>query len=96
MIIKWKTTSWNSKIERVECTRETASTVVCTNGRSVWSARKMSEHAAYFDTWAEAHAYLLNHAERQLAGLSAQLAEAYTETAKIKQMTAPTSPGDAP
>jgi len=89
MIIKWKTTSWSSKIERVECTWETASTVVCTNGRSVWNARKMSEHVAYFDTWAEAHANLLNHAEKQTLDLCSQLNLAYEKTAKIKRMTAP-------
>lgn len=90
MIIKWKVMLFGAaEIVRVDCIRETTHIVVCRQDNAEWSARKMSEFEAYFNTWEEAHAYLLQHAEKGLAYLSGQIALAYDKIFKIKQMTAP-------
>jgi len=89
-MIKWKAIKWNSKIQRIECTRETESRVFGGDDRGgFWDAQKMSDQVAYFNTWEEARAHVLRDAEKELAYLSGLIALAYDKIFKIKQMTAP-------
>jgi len=100
MIIKWKI-SWGSKIERVECTRETASSVFfmvesCryVKGEKVLfsterRAAQTTEEVTYFTSWEAAHSYLLRRSERGALDLRRQIDLADARIAKIKQMTAP-------
>jgi hypothetical protein len=68
-IIKFKTGVFNSKIERVECVRETGQSVFLVS--SGFTARKSGERRAakviasgssIHDTWEAAHAHLLRQA----------------------------------
>ena len=89
-MIKWKAIKWNSKIQRIECTRETESRVFGSDGRGgFWDAQQMSDQVAYFDTWEEARAHLLRDTERDIIDLSRQIGLAYSKTAEIKLMSAP-------
>jgi len=90
MIIKWKAVLFGAaEIVRVDCIRETTHIVVCREDNSEWSARKISEGAAYFDSWAEAHAHLTQHAVNRVMGARRQLEVASSYAGNVKGMRAP-------
>lgn len=93
-IIKWKTERYNrSSIVRIECTRETEHTVWMM-GR--WGkknkenkAAKISDWGRYHDSWAQAHAYLLEKAERSLVYAQKALEDAHEELRKVESLEEP-------
>jgi len=91
MIIKWQAIPGFASIERIECTRETESSVFYANerGGGEYRSRKMSEGAAYFDSWAEAHAHLTQNAAQRVLGARRQLEVANSYAGNIKGMRAP-------
>ena len=91
MIIKWQAIPGFASVERLECTRETASSVFYVNKRdgTEYRVRKITEGIAYFDTWAEAHAHLTQHATQRVLGARRQLEVANSYAGNIKGMRAP-------
>lgn len=91
MIIKWQAIPGFASIERIECTRETESSVFYASmrGGNEYRYRKMSEGTAYFDTWAEAHAHLTQHAANRVLGARRQLELANSYAGNVKGMRAP-------
>ena len=88
-MIKWKAILFeDGEIMPVECTKETATSVYF-SGVGEFGVPKKGEHAAFFDTWEEAHAYLIKKAEKKLVALSLRVGQSLTTIAKIKQMSAP-------
>ena len=79
MIIKWKTESWNNRIHRVECTRETDSTVYIMGCSVELRRKKASDASIYHDSWDDAYVYLVR---RQLDRISSteRLLESQRET----------------
>jgi len=86
----YTTSRFDNKIEEIEATRTTA--------KSVWymgdswgkteerRAARQSSYERYFDTWEEAHAYLLGRTERALAQARRQLQNAQGEHGNVKGM----------
>jgi hypothetical protein len=94
-IIKFKTSAINSKIERVECLRETGQSVFLVS--SGFMARKSGERRAakhseweqYHDTWEAAHAYLLRQAQDEVDACRRRLEGANGRLGQIKGMKKP-------
>ena len=62
---KYKVTKWGgAKIEEVEVIRETEKCVFFNGYRGEHRAMKVTGYDNWFDTWGEAHAYLMEKAER--------------------------------
>ena len=104
LIIKWKTSIGNytpdAKIERVECTRETDSSVWVLEDTRGWFdkdkppklvERRRNKGADYHDSWQAAHAVLLADAERRLEGARTALARAQGHHGNVKGMKEPTA-----
>ena len=95
MIIKYLTgVDANGKIERVQCTRETAACVYLPtsargNKNSERREAKKSEWAQYHDSWDEAHAYLIAEAESELDSIRRKLEAARGKLGSIKGMRKP-------
>lgn len=92
---KWKTSRWHpTKIERVECTRETDK---CVWVLEDWFGKtRESRHAkesgseVFHDTWEAAHAWLLERAENALHHARAQLAQAQGNHGNVVGLRKPT------
>lgn len=83
---------WGDKIEPVEVERSTEQSVWVFNKWRVDRVERrarVSEHACYFPTWEEAHAYLLDRAETRLAGARRALALAQSAHGNVKGMRKP-------
>jgi hypothetical protein len=94
-IIKYRTDHFADKIEKVEVLRETDACVYvpATGYRKSGSGErresKLSDYAQYHDTWADAHAYLLQKAERVVKSARQQLEAANGKLGNIKGMRPP-------
>lgn len=89
-MIKFKT-GFLKRIEPVEVTRETAATIFIANDRGIEQRHaKRSSSINYFDTWAEAHQYLMTHAQRSVDYARMQLERANSSLGNIKGMKEPT------
>lgn len=99
-IIKWKTRPWTDVIERVECERESKSSLwILEKWRpgkmEVRMCRKNSSDTIYHDTWEEAHAYLLDRADKELARARRTAARAKENYERRLRMTKPAEPDSA-
>jgi ribosomal protein S16 len=75
------------RIERREVTKETACYVTAiVNGRTTRDAKRL-DHCGYFDTWQEAHAFLISHREHQIDVLERSLAQERAKLKKLMEMT---------
>lgn len=91
-IIKWQTGSYDTKIEPIECTRETAQIVWRLVGglkREERKQAKSSEWHQLHDSWDAAHAFLMERAEAKLANARTQLASAQGAYGNVKGMKKP-------
>lgn len=93
-IIKWQTNRYDSKIERMECTRETARTVwyMASGGIRGQIERKQSKDGDWHqlhDSWDAAHVFLMGRAQRSLESARIQLASAQGEFGNVKGMKKP-------
>ena len=85
-MIKFRTCDFGKNlIEEIDVERETDSSVWI-NGRR--SAKNSSWHK-YWDSWEEAHAFLLEKAEKSLQSARRSLERAQGEYGNIKGMKAP-------
>ena len=109
MLTKWKTCRYyDTKIERVECSRETDKAVwvleypwKLDGGRGTkppTERRRMksSESVNYHDTWEHAHAFLMDRTERELESARSQLARAQGTHGNVKGMRKPAEPHEMP
>jgi hypothetical protein len=85
-MIKYRTVF--NEIEAVEVLRETKTQVVRAIGRHATERReaKRSEHYNWFDTWGEAHAFLIERAEAEVQALRNRLEQAKGRLGNIKGM----------
>ena len=79
---KYEVRSWGAGIRAVEIDRETES--------SVWVAgNRRKKEGAFFNTWREAHDYLLSKAERSMEQARRSLEHAQGKYGNIKGMKPP-------
>lgn len=78
-------TSYGSRIIEVEVERETESSVWVKGRRH----NKRSEYENYWDSWEDAHSFLLQNAERWVEGARLRLERAKGEYGQIKGMKKP-------
>jgi hypothetical protein len=85
-MIKYRT-SWN-EIEALEVLRETNAQVVRAVGSHASERReaKRSEYYNWFDTWEDAHAFLIERAEAEVQALRGRLEQAKGRLGNIKGM----------
>jgi poly(3-hydroxyalkanoate) synthetase len=89
MIIKFRTGGFSrSPIEKIKVERETEVSVWINGSRS---AKDSSWHK-YWDTWEQAHTYLLEKSERSLEAARKALEGAQGQYGNIKGMKAPPEP----
>lgn len=93
-IIKYRTTLMNSKIEVVNCIRETESSVFLAGSdmRGKFKERregKKTEWQQYHDTWSDAHSFLINRAEKEVLDARHRLEFANGRLGNIKGMKPP-------
>jgi poly(3-hydroxyalkanoate) synthetase len=85
MITKFRTGGFGRQlIEAVEVERETDSSVWIKGNRNA----KITSYHKYWDSWEEAHAYLLERADRSLQDARRALERAQGEYGNIKGMKA--------
>ena len=92
MSIKWELTTWGKvKIAPVECIKETVKQVWIERegfqGRKEVSRR--AKEGAFFDTWKEAHDFLLNQAKAELQNARITLGHKEEVLALIEALTEP-------
>jgi hypothetical protein len=87
-IVKWKTCSWSTDIQRVEVDRETEASVF----RGGFRHAKRSSAYSYFDTWEDARDSLLEREERNLALARRKLESAQGAVGNIKGLKPPIQP----
>jgi len=89
-IIKYKALPASPRINRVECSRESASTVWDLEGRreAKESISRIVPHK-YCDTWGEAHAVLMRHAEQRLERARTEAKSAQAVLYKCERMLNP-------
>ena len=92
MSIKWEVNKWGKeRIAPVECIKETAKQVWIERagfqGRKEVSRR--AKEAAFFDTWKEAHDFLLAEARVKLEHGQRQARDAEAALALVKALTEP-------
>lgn len=94
-IVKFKTSFSADKIEEIEVVRETEQSVFLpVNGRSLAGKKgvnerrdaKRSTYVQYHDTWADAHAFLVGKAQREVESLRSRLEQAKGKLGQIKGM----------
>lgn len=81
MSIKYQI-NYAQKIEKVEIERETESSVWINGSR----LSKHSRYSAFFNTWEEAHAFILDKAERRVAAYARNLESATKSLKEIQSM----------
>jgi len=86
-ITKYRTSSWRPEIEQVEVTRETEQSVfiACKSGSDRREAKR-SSYTQFHDSWADAHVYLSQRAESNVASCRRMLEKANGELGNIKGM----------
>ena len=87
-MIKFKAGIYDRDITEVECVKETDKCVWTVN---TWRKDgtpdrhlKMSGYDKYYDTWEEAHAYLLDNAERKVKSAVVNLRNANDKLLSVK------------
>lgn len=100
-IMKFKTGYSADKIEEVEVLRETEQSVFLRVNSSSLAGRKgtnerrdakRSTYVQYHDTWADAHAFLVGKAQRDVESLRSRLEQAKGRLGQIKGMKPPKVP----
>ena len=69
MIVKWKTSKYNERIERVECLKATETCVWVASAAPVnlsYRLQKYSDDHAYHDSWQDAWDHLVQRAAKEL------------------------------
>ena len=74
-------TRWGNTIEMVEVMRESEHSVWLRGGKR---QKKHSSWRSYFDSWEEAHGYILERAERKVNSIKLRLNSAQGELGNIK------------
>ena len=86
--MKFKYRAWNDEIEKIEIERETKHFVVL--ARKGFYGKNMREakygFRPYFDTWQEAHQYLLDACKRKLESAIGQVEYLEAKLQAIKDM----------
>lgn len=92
-MIKYRTRF--EKIEALEVLRETAHQVVLppTRGRETRESKR-SDWSNWHDTWEEAHAFLVDKAQREVDAIRGQLERAKGKLGNIKGMKKPADDGE--
>ena len=86
-MIKYFAWATLGKIEKREVTKETTHYVTAiVNGHTTRDAKRL-DHCGYFDTWQEAHAFLISHREHQIDVLERSLAQERAKLKKLMEMT---------
>lgn len=86
MIVKYRTGGWRGPlIDRVECERETESSVWINGTRLA----KQSRHARFWDSWEEARAHLMYLAELRVHSARKGLELANAELGNVKGLKKP-------
>ena len=78
-----------NRIEPLTVVRQTEKMVVLPFGKSTRKEAKRTGWGSWHDTWEEAHAFLLERAERKLESIRYQLQQAQGEYGNIKGMKKP-------
>lgn len=78
--------SWRPEIKAVEIERETEHTVTLLDGRR---ENKVTTWDKYFDSWSEAHAFLMAKAEEKVEAAREKLQRARDVLGNIKGMKKP-------
>jgi len=90
-MIKFRTTSHGSsmaKIEPIEVIRETEKQVVIIGWRNKERRlAKQSNYENFFDTWDEAHQFLISHAENLVNAVEERLSNCKANLDRIKGLT---------
>lgn len=86
MKIWYETWKFNSTILPVEVARETESSLFLLHGSRERRVAKQSTHNAYFPSFEEAKAYLVERTERRIEGLKSSLDKATMELGLIQRM----------
>ena len=99
MSIKYEVNQWGkSKITPVVCIKETPKQVWIE--RTDYSGRKnvsrRFKEGTFFDTWKEAHNFLVNQARNELQGAKITLNFKENVLALLETMTEPTTPENQP
>ena len=93
-MIKWKTNNYILSIEAVEIVKETAHFIT---RESRWAhgsmaairEKKDSPAFAYFDTWEDAHSFLMTSQKVRIENAEAALSRVKTEYEELAAMTRP-------
>lgn len=94
MIIKWRT-GRQVRIDRVECSKETAQSVWISVDRygdhlaTPQRASKLAQYHAYHDTWEAARDFLLKQAEAEVTQARRQLERANGKLGNVKGLRKP-------
>jgi hypothetical protein len=86
---KYRTSRWNpAKIEEIEITRETEVSVFYKSpgSRTESCERKSADSHRWFNSWEEAHAYLVGEAERSVNNCRRMLETANGHLGNVKGM----------
>ena len=91
MAIKYRTNYAKDNIKEVEITRETNKSVFFLSyngkGKDERSERKESKYCMYFDTWVDAHLFLLNSAHKRVKSAEFRFECEMKLRTKIEAMT---------
>jgi hypothetical protein len=94
-IIKYRTGKYGIELERVECEKETAKCVwirrinLWNDSTRLDKESKCSKYSIYHDSWASAHAYLVDRETTRLQCARESVTEAEKSLATVKAMKAP-------
>ena len=96
-IIKWETRPWTDVIRRVECERESGSSLWVIDEwpfgeRKARIRRKSSGRWTFHDTWEDAHSHLMEMALERVAELQRKVAQAKERYQRCLHMTKPAEP----
>lgn len=86
MLIRWQTSRyWPTTIDRIECERETE-TSVWINGRR---SQKQTEYHSMFNTWEDAKLHLETLARQEIESLESRIADKRRTLEQIITLTKP-------
>lgn len=80
-------TWYDTKIEEIEVKRETEKFVTEADGQR-W-AKRNADFRNYFDTWQEAHQFLIDREQANIAGLEKRIAHHKETLSKLQEMSQP-------
>jgi hypothetical protein len=82
-------TKWASSIQSLAVVSETLHTVIVSERYGTARIFKRTKDSAVFDTWREAHLYMLNNALRELEAAKQKLHGAKLKARRIRDMEKP-------